>query len=293
MIDKRIFYCWFGSAEPSDVEKWCIESWYLNCPDYEIVRITESNFDVSITDFCQEAYVNRNYSFVSDVARLEVLKHNSGFYLDTDILLLKSLDELRKYDAIVPLNGKGFYNSCPLGCSTFVPLYEDVYKQLTFGKCANTLFNECCYNRYDLLGRSLDIYDNIAFLGNEYFITPGYKVTDKTIGIHYCLGSWLDSWQGGYDKSKTFNAFEIYQDRVRDLKTENKYYGDNDRIGRLCTFHRPMTKDLIFYGNYFYNKKVVRVNGDGFYFERFSYSSLPSSMIKSVAIEDVVIECQI
>lgn len=285
MIAKKIYYCWFGKGKRSAFEEECIKSWKKKCPDYEIIEINEDNFNIDINEFCQKAYENKNYAFVADVARMEVLKNNSGFYLDTDIKLLKSLDELRQYDAIIPLNGKGFYNCAPMGCDKFVDVYKDAYNELKEGKCLNTLLNEKCYEHYDLLGRELEIYDNIAFLGNDYFITNGYKTNDKTIGIHYCLGSWLNTWQGGYDKKSTFKAFEIYQDGIRDTKTENKYYGDNERIGILNTYNCPMSGNLVFYGNYFYNNKVVKVEGDGFIFQKFT-DKQPKNKYE---VEDVII----
>ena len=91
MIEKRIFYCWFGRGEKSELEKECIKSWEEKCPDYEIIEINEDNFDININEYCRQAYENKNYSFVSDVVRMEILKNNSGVYLDTDIRLLKSL----------------------------------------------------------------------------------------------------------------------------------------------------------------------------------------------------------
>lgn len=289
MIAKKIYYCWFGKGHKSHFEKACIDSWYKKCSGYEIIEINEDNFDININDYCRQAYEHGNYSFVADVARMEILKNNSGFYLDTDIMLLKSLDELRKYKAIVPLNGKGFYNNAPLGCDTFVALYEEAYDKLEEGKCLNSLLNKCCYDRYDLLGRDLEIYDDIAFLGNEYFVTPGYHKTNKTIGIHYCLGFWLDKWQGGYDKTATFKAFVVYQNGVRDLKTEDKYYKNNPRIGNLYTRNTPMTHDIVFYGNYFYNPRVARVYNDRFCFERFG-NYVPEDL-ESFQVEDVVIQC--
>ena len=46
MIPKIIHYCWFGGKElPIEVKK-CIASWRKMCPDYEIIRWDESNFDV-------------------------------------------------------------------------------------------------------------------------------------------------------------------------------------------------------------------------------------------------------
>ena len=55
MIPKIIHYCWFGNGEKNDVIKKCIESWKVNCPDYEIMEWNESNFDVNAYAFTKEA----------------------------------------------------------------------------------------------------------------------------------------------------------------------------------------------------------------------------------------------
>lgn len=101
MIPKIIHYCWFGGKDlPEEVQK-CIESWRKFAPDYEIKRWDESNFDVNANTYTKEAYDHKKYAFVSDVARLYVVAKYGGFYLDTDVELIKSLDELRKYDAVM------------------------------------------------------------------------------------------------------------------------------------------------------------------------------------------------
>lgn len=46
MIPKIIHYCWFGGKELLIEVKKCIASWRKMCPDYEIIRWDESNFDV-------------------------------------------------------------------------------------------------------------------------------------------------------------------------------------------------------------------------------------------------------
>lgn len=92
MIPKKIHYCWFGGNPlPRDVEA-CIASWKKHCPDYEIVRWDESNYDVTKHPFMKAAYEAKCWAFVSDYARLDVIYQNGGIYLDTDVELLKSLD---------------------------------------------------------------------------------------------------------------------------------------------------------------------------------------------------------
>lgn len=68
MIPKRIHYCWFGNKPIPDSVKKCIMSWKINCPEYEIIRWDESNYDINKITFIKEAYQAKKYAFVSDYA---------------------------------------------------------------------------------------------------------------------------------------------------------------------------------------------------------------------------------
>lgn len=72
----------------------CIESWKKYCPDWEIIEWNESNFDVSQHPYMKEAYERKMWAFVSDVARLLLVYNYGGIYLDTDVELHESLNEL-------------------------------------------------------------------------------------------------------------------------------------------------------------------------------------------------------
>ena len=80
MIAKRIFYCWFGNGEMSNLNKRCIESWKKYCSDYEIILINELNYDWKSNPYAKIGYEAGNWSAVSNAARLELLKQYSGFY---------------------------------------------------------------------------------------------------------------------------------------------------------------------------------------------------------------------
>ena len=97
-IPKIIHYCWFGKGLMPKSQIDCIKTWKKYMPDYEIIRWDESNFDINQFDFTREAYARKKYSFVSDVVRHWALYNYGGIYLDTDVELLKSLDEFLKYD---------------------------------------------------------------------------------------------------------------------------------------------------------------------------------------------------
>jgi hypothetical protein len=72
----------------------CIESWKKFLPDYEIRLWNEDNFDVHINRYTSEAYAARKYAFVSDYARFWVLYRYGGLYFDTDVEVIKPIDDI-------------------------------------------------------------------------------------------------------------------------------------------------------------------------------------------------------
>ena len=94
MIPKKIHYCWFGGNPLPELAIRCIESWKKYCPDYEIIRWDESNYDVTKNKYMYQAYENKRWGFVPDYARLDIIYNYGGIYLDTDVELLNSLDDL-------------------------------------------------------------------------------------------------------------------------------------------------------------------------------------------------------
>jgi mannosyltransferase OCH1-like enzyme len=63
-------------------------------PDYEIKEWNESNFDVNIIPYTKEAYEAKKYAFVSDYARFWILYKYGGVYFDTDVEVIRPLDEI-------------------------------------------------------------------------------------------------------------------------------------------------------------------------------------------------------
>ena len=103
MIPKIIHYCWFGrNPLPKTAEK-CIRSWKKYCPDYEIIRWDESNFDVNCNEYCREMYEQEKWAFLTDYVRLRVVYENGGIYLDTDVEVIKPLDDLLHNSAYMGL----------------------------------------------------------------------------------------------------------------------------------------------------------------------------------------------
>ena len=94
MIPKIIHYCWFGrNPLPKDAQR-CIASWKKFFPDYEIKEWSEDNFDVNMIPYIKEAYGLKKYAYVSDYARLWILNKCGGLYFDTDVEIIRPIDDI-------------------------------------------------------------------------------------------------------------------------------------------------------------------------------------------------------
>ncbi len=72
----------------------CVASWRKYLPDYEIRRWDETNFNVEAHPYTRDAYAAGLYAFVSDYARFKILFENGGVYFDTDVEVIRPLDDV-------------------------------------------------------------------------------------------------------------------------------------------------------------------------------------------------------
>lgn len=144
MIPKIIHYCWFGGKEVPQSTKKYIESWKKFLPGYEIKRWDESNFEVNAIKYTREAYAAKKYAFVSDYARFWILFNYGGLYFDTDVEVIKPLDDIIS---------KGAY----LGVESQNDTTITVAPGLGFGAEAGN----------KLLGRMIDLYQTFHFLNED------------------------------------------------------------------------------------------------------------------------------
>lgn len=211
-IPKIIHYCWFGKNPlPASVKK-CISSWKRQCPDYEIVRWDESNFDFGGNLYTRQAYDAGKWAFVSDYARLKIIYENGGVYLDTDVRLIKSLDALtEKYDGFFGYEAGESLISTGLGFGAekgnrFVKALLEDYADIPFIKPdGEPDLTPCPQRNTKLLEKmGLDtkvrgqVIGNTAFLSEEIlcpinFFTGEKHITRKTLSIHKFDASWCGS----------------------------------------------------------------------------------------------------
>lgn len=271
MIDKRIYYCWFGKGEMSPLNKKCIESWQKFCPDYELYEINEDNFDVNLTEYSAEGYEKHNWSAVTNTARLEFLKKGNGFYLDTDVQLIKSLDEIRNLDAgFITEFDVGEPDSGVLGCGEGFPwLYDIAAKELTKGTVLHKNFIRNMYQRYNYYGQSKINYDDgFTILGEEYFPTVrSGLITENTIGIHYFENTWTKY------PIKIIDPFYPFQ-RVKVFARGRMIQEDENATVNLTilTTRKPWKgPEILGRANYLFNPNVVKVQTRDFIAERIEY----------------------
>ena len=207
-IPKIIHYCWFGKNPKSELALKCIESWKRYCPDYEIIEWNEDNFDICYCDYVREAYEAKKWAFVSDVARLYALVNCGGIYMDTDVELLKSLDEFLVYEAVSGFEAKDRIPTGLMACRKEHPLfmellhdYDDahfIYEDGTFNTTTNVIrITNICLQHGLRLDNTLQTVKDFTLFPNDYFCPKSHedgivRITPNTYAIHWFAGSWLD-----------------------------------------------------------------------------------------------------
>ena len=94
MIPKTIHYCWIsGDPFPEKIQK-CYDSWKRVLPDYEIVVWDYQKAHVIGSKWVDQAIETKKYAFVADFIRFYALYYYGGIYLDSDVEILKSFDDL-------------------------------------------------------------------------------------------------------------------------------------------------------------------------------------------------------
>ena len=110
MIPKVIHYWWFGRGQMPELALKCIESWHKYLPGYTLKLWNEDSFDINAVPYVKEAYEARKFAFVTDYIRLYALYHEGGIYMDTDVEVLKPLDDLLDLPAFSGYESNKFTN---------------------------------------------------------------------------------------------------------------------------------------------------------------------------------------
>lgn len=218
MIPQIIHYCWFGGNPlPNSARKY-IESWRNHFPGYEIKEWNEKNFDVNSIAYTRDAYEAGKYAFVSDYARFWILYHHGGVYFDTDVEVIRRMDDIIAKGAFMGFeldnvkSDKKVLSINPgvgLGAEKGNPIYAEIlqgFEKLDYYLPDGTrnpftmipMVTRMMQDRGLVLKDEMQTIDSITIYPNEYFnpfddITGVLRKTANTRSIHWYAKTWIEA----------------------------------------------------------------------------------------------------
>lgn len=149
MIPKIIHFCWLSDDEYPELVSKCINSWKEKLPDFEIRHWNKDCINELNSIWVNEAFQSKKYAFAADYIRLYAIYTYGGFYLDSDVEVIKDFNKLLDYPYIFGYEASTNVN---------------VIEAATFGAEKGNLYIKKC----------LDYYSNRHFIknNNEYDMEP-------------------------------------------------------------------------------------------------------------------------
>lgn len=202
MIPKKIHYCWFGGKPLPKKAQRCIASWKKFCPEYEILRWDESNFDLNQNDYVRHCYETGKWAFLSDYARLAIVAEQGGIYLDTDVELIRSPDSLLENEAFYSFENESSVNTGQgFGAIAHHPTVEAMKQQ--YEALDVTDIRACpYYNTAALAAMGLKADGTEQTVAGARILPADFMnpyddptgrlcITENTVSIHWYAKSWV------------------------------------------------------------------------------------------------------
>lgn len=207
-IPKIIHYCWLSGDPYPELVQHCMQSWKEKLPDYEFMLWDMNRFDIHSVSWVEQACAAKKWAFAADYIRLYALYNYGGIYLDSDVEVLKSFDDLLElpyffgrehyFDMIDASNTiEAATMGCEKGCAVIKECL-DFYDGRNFVKPNG---------EYDMLilpyAMSLVFSKHakrISLLPMDYFSpkntrTLEIEATENTYSVHHFNGSWYTKAQ--------------------------------------------------------------------------------------------------
>lgn len=246
-IPKIIHYCWFGGKSKPKLVCDCIRSWKRYLPDYEIIEWNEENSDMTHS-FVKKAYDLKKWAFVADYIRLDVVYKKGGIYLDTDMMLVKSLNSLLNNRCFMGAEDLTYINAAIIGA---VPKNEFVREclkhydlidlknsndlgEITIPKLITMKFNQLSKNSMSF--DKIISYQDIVIYPSKYFYSlpfenkkdlKNYKnyTNNESYSVHLWQSSWIEFSEFYYFSHSEYSlGFAKVVDKIKkDKKLHLKY----------------------------------------------------------------------
>jgi hypothetical protein len=227
IIPKVIHYCWFGNHKKPKLVEDCISSWKLHMPDYQIIEWNEEITNLK-HPFLKTAYRLKKWAYVSDFVRLTVLSRFGGIYLDTDMLLLKPLDNFLEDKCFFGAESKNHISAGIIGTiknHSFINECLSKYDGIKFNNETN--WEEICipriitlvfkekYNYKNFFLNKTKI-DDIVIYPPSYFYPLNYKsradiknykdyLKTESHAVHLWNASWIEQSEFYYLRSRQYS----------------------------------------------------------------------------------------
>ncbi|MCQ2328184.1 MAG: glycosyl transferase [Paludibacteraceae bacterium] len=209
MIPKIIHYCWLGDDPYPKKIQFCIDSWKRLLPDYELMLWDKHRFDIESVRWVKEAYQQKKYAFAADYIRCYALYNYGGIYLDSDVEVVRSYNELLELPYFLGRERvSGHIEAATMGFEKSHPLFRylmDYYERHAFienGKLNTRPMPRIIRDITTAYYREVDIEqpkdfvhqeDVLNILPSDYFSPKENEhiyQTENTYSIHHYTGTW-------------------------------------------------------------------------------------------------------
>ncbi len=213
MIPKIIHYCWLSNEPYPQKIAQCIDSWKKYLPDYEFVKWDFSKINKSDFKWVSDAYDNKRYAFAADYIRVYAVYNYGGIYLDTDVEVLKSFDDLLTFPYFMCYEyKKDQIEAATFGAEKGFKLLKDIvdyYDNSSFIK-EDGSFNEIVMpiifkNMINANYKQIPIKAPNEIVNNQNYIcvlpwdffspksagTGEIKISNRTYSVHHFTATWL------------------------------------------------------------------------------------------------------
>lgn len=224
MIPKIIHYCWMSGDTFPELIKDCLNSWQKNLSDYKIIEWNSDNFDYNKIAYTKEAMQKKKYAFVSDYVRLYVLYKYGGIYLDSDIKVLKSFNDLLDNKAFTGFESNQRMGVWLLASEKNNPIFKEMLECYTnrhfvddFGNMdltPNPVILSPIFQRHGIeFNNKYQKKELITIYPTEYFCplngsTGELNLTNNSYAIHLFNGAWRE--KSDVEFSYYYKKFYLY-----------------------------------------------------------------------------------
>lgn len=214
MIPKIIHYCWLSGDPFPELIQNCIESWKKNLPDYEFILWDTNRINVNSNLWLKQAFEKRKYAFAADYIRFYALYHYGGIYLDADVEVLRSFNDLLIKREFIGEEASGDIEAAIIGVEKKLPWIKQClayYDNRPFIKTDGSLDMRPVPI---MVKKMLENYKDVQILPYQYFSPKNYyiqkiQVSSYTYCIHHFDGKWVNK-SNGYKFKIIMHKFIYY-----------------------------------------------------------------------------------